>query len=83
MWNVVNWASGILWKVLGIALSWVAVKWLLNNATGTMKEILETIGFAIRAACRHLKRKLVRQVAEEELKDQKPGPTVEAEGSVN
>lgn len=83
MLDVINWANGILWKVLGIGLSWVAIKWLLKNATGTMRELLETAGVAIRAECRHLKLKLIQQVAEEELKDQKPEPTVEAEGSVN
>lgn len=70
MAGILNWILGIAWKTAVIMIGWICVRHVLRNGGSTLKEILSTIGLAIKAGCMTLRCRLLdgmqRKVAEKE-----------------
>lgn len=88
MTSVLSWMLGMAWRIAILMIGYTALKAVLRNGNGTLKEILETIGLAIRAGCLSLRSKLVERLrsgAEEketEKAGEPNGPEIQVEGSV-
>lgn len=88
MTSVLSWMLGMAWRIAILLIAYTTLKAVLRNGNGTLKEILETIGLAIRAGCLSLKSKLIaklRSGAEEketEKAEESNGPEIQVEGSV-
>ena len=84
MWDFLGTMLSVSWKVFGIMMGWMLIKHLMRDGTSTAKELLETIGVAIRAGCLMLKKALWAKIKEErEAEKVEPnGEQVHAEGTV-
>lgn len=84
MWDFLGTMLSMSWKVFGIMAGWMLIKHLMREGTGTLKELLETIGVAIRAGCLMTKKALWAKIKEErEAEKVEPnGEHVHAEGTV-
>lgn len=73
MWDAILFMLNITWKVMILALVWTAISEVRRNGPETFKEILSTIGTAIRCGCLILKERLllvIQRRKEEELINQ-------------
>ena len=70
MVGVMNWILSIAWKAALLTIGWICVKYVLRNGGATARQVIETIGLAIRAGCYEVRYKLVdrlqRKAAEKE-----------------
>lgn len=84
MWDALAMLLNISWKVFGIMLGWMLIKHLMKEGTGTVKELLETTGVAIRAGCMLAKKRLWAKIREEKEPErvEPNGEQVHAEGTV-
>ena len=88
MTSILGWMLGMAWRIAILLIAYTALKAVLRNGNSTLKEILETIGLAIRAGCLSLRGKLIAQLrsgAEEketEEAEEPQGPEIQVEGSV-
>lgn len=84
MWDFLGTMLSMSWKVFGIMAGWMLIKHLMREGTGTLKELLETLGIAIRAGCLMLKKALWAKIKEEREPErvEPTGEQVHAEGTV-
>lgn len=84
MVGILSWILGIAWRTALICVGWICVRHIIRNGGGTLREVLETTGLAIRAGCIELRKKLVDHLKkEEDVIELKPDePEVEVEGTV-
>ena len=85
MWDALAMLVNVSWKVFGVMAGWMLIKHLLREGTGTIKELLETTGVAVRAGCMMTKKYLWRKIREEREPEQQieaNGEQVHAEGTV-
>lgn len=84
MWDVLGMLLSMSWKVFGIMAGWLIIRSLMQNGAGTLKELLETAGIAIRAGCLMAKKRLWAKIREEKEPEQieSNGEQVHAEGTV-
>ena len=88
MTSVLSWMLGMAWRIAILLIAYTTLKAVLRNGNGTLRDILETLGLAIRAGCLSLRGKLLaklRSGAEEketEEAEEPKGPEIQVEGSV-
>ena len=56
------------WKTLGIVFGWLLLKYIIRNGTGTIKEVLETVGIGIKAGCLAVRKKIREHLLKDEKK---------------
>ena len=70
MASIMNWILSIAWKTAVVMIGWICVKYVLRNGGSTIRQVIETIGLAIRAGCYEVRYRLVdrlqRKAAEKE-----------------
>lgn len=83
MTEILGWMLGVGWKIAILMVGWYTLKYFVRNGTGTLKDLLETAGLAIRCACLNARKRLVARLKEEK---EEPiienGSAIDAEGSV-
>lgn len=57
------------WKILGIACGWILLRYILRNGKGTFKDVLETLGSAIKTGCYFIRKKLAEKLLKEKEKE--------------
>lgn len=87
MATILSWALGIVLKASIITVLWIVIRTIVRNGGGTLREVLETAGLAIKAGCLALRMKLtdkLRKDAEEKetVEEEPKGPGVKVEGTV-
>lgn len=83
MVGILSWVLGIAWRTALICIGWICIKQIIRNGGGTLREVLETTGLAIRAGCIELRKKLVEKLKREEGVIEDPeAPEMQAEGTV-
>lgn len=65
MLEIMLFMLNLSWKILGIACGWILLKYLLRNGKGTFKEVLETLGSAIKTGCYFIRKKLADSLRKE------------------
>ena len=73
MTEVLSWLLGIAWKLAVLYIGYTALKYVIRNGNRTFREILETIGMAIRVGCLRVRGKLVGQLRPWAKGDPSPG----------
>ena len=74
MLEFVSFMLNVGWKTLGIVFGWLLLKYIIRNGTGTIREVLDTIGIGIKAACLAIRKKIREKLLKEEDKEE---PAVE------
>ena len=83
MVGILSWVLGIAWRTALLCVGWICIKQIIRNGGGTLREVLETTGLAIRAGCIELRKKLVEKLKREEGVIEDPeAPEMQAEGTV-
>ena len=86
MAGILSWVLSIGIKASIITILWIVIKTIVRNGGGTLREVLETAGLAIKAGCLTLRMKLTKKLCEkaekEEAVKEEPGPGVKVEGTV-
>lgn len=84
MVTILSWILSIAWRTALLCVAWICIKHVIKNGGGTLKEILETTGLAIRAGCIELRKKLVEKLKgkDEEVIENPEAPKLQAEGTV-
>ena len=66
--EVLLWMLGLAWRALVLIGGWLIIRAVIKDGTGTMREILETTGLAIKTGCIKLNRWLIKELSKEETK---------------
>lgn len=87
MTAILSWVMSIVIKASIATVLWIVIRTIIRNGGGTLKELLETAGLAIKCGCLSLRMKLtdkLRKDAEEEetVEEGTNGPGVKVEGTV-
>ena len=87
MAGILSWVLSIVVKASIITILWIVIKTIVRNGGGTLREVLETAGLAIKAGCLTLRMKLTQKLCEkaekeEAVKEEPKGPGVKVEGTV-
>lgn len=83
--EILTWILGIAWKTALLCVGWICIKQIIRNGGGTLREVLETLGLAIRAGCLTMRAKLVdklRKENEDVIEENPDVPELKAEGTV-
>ncbi len=73
MWDAIIFMMNLTWKVMVLVLIWTVLSEIRKNGPETLKEVISTIGTAIRCGCMILKERLILVIQrrkEEQLVDQ-------------
>ena len=65
MLDIMLWMLNVAWKILGIACGWILIRYLLKNGKGTFREMLDTLGSAIKTGCYFIRKKLAEMLTKE------------------
>ena len=87
MATILSWVLSIVVKASIITVLWIVIRTILRNGGGTLREVLETAGLAIKAGCLSLRMKLTQKLCEkaekeETVKEGTNGPEIKGEGTV-
>ena len=70
MVDMLLWMLNISWKLLILIGGWLLLKAVVKDGSGTFKEILCTLGLAIRAGCMKLREWLIMKMTKSDVKDE-------------
>lgn len=87
MTTILSWVLSIVVKASIITVLWIVIRTILRNGGGTLREVLETAGLAIKAGCLSLRMKLTQKLCEKAEKEETVeegtnGPEIKGEGTV-
>ena len=71
MTEMLSWLLRIGWKLAVLYIGYTALKYVVKNGNRTFREIMETIGMAIRVGCLRLRGKLVGKLQPDAAEEQK------------
>lgn len=70
MLEIIQFMLGIAWRVIAIYIGFLLLKELIRGGSDTVREMIETIGVAFRAALFHIRKALVEKVQRERRNEQ-------------
>lgn len=78
--DAIMWFLDVAWKILGLILGWMILKFILTNGKETIKDILETLHLGMQALsikARMLLREYLKRKPEDKKKDQDKDEPIE------